>query len=41
MPPNDRLTHGECVPTSIAIRHRFRAPNTRCIAFLVVATLSS
>src|SRR5260370_26507250 len=35
---SNRLTHGECVPTSRAIRQRPVEPNTLAIAFLFVLT---
>ena len=38
---SSRLTHGECVPTSIAMRQRGRAPNAWHSPFFVVATLAS
>ena len=38
---NNRLTHGECVPVSIAMRHRGRLPNTCFMASGVVASLCS
>ena len=36
-----RLNHGECVPTSMAIRHRPIPVNFCATAFRVVATLPS
>ena len=36
-----RLNHGECVPTSSAIRHRRIRENFCTMAFLAVATLPS
>jgi hypothetical protein len=36
-----RLNHGECVPTSIATRHRRIPPNFCAMAFLVVPTVPS
>jgi len=38
---SSRLTHGECAPTSIAIRQRGRAPKASCRPFFVVAALAS
>src|SRR5215470_12978898 len=38
---NSRLTQGECVPVSIAMRHRGMLPNTCFIASGVVASLCS
>jgi hypothetical protein len=38
---NNRLTHGECIPVSSAIRQRGIAPNTSFIAFAVVLSLCS
>jgi hypothetical protein len=38
---NNRLTHGECLPVSIAMRHRGMLPNTCFMASEVVASLRS
>src|SRR5215470_12436758 len=38
---DSRLTQGECVPVSIAMRHRGRLPNTCFMASGVVASLCS
>ena len=38
---NKRLTQGERVPTSSAIRQRVMAPNTCAISFFVLCTLRS
>ena len=38
---NPRLTHGECIPVSSAIRLRGIFPNTSFIAFGVVLSLYS
>src|ERR1700693_6213492 len=38
---NNRLTHGECIPVSSAIRQRGMAPETSRIAFGVVASFCS
>jgi hypothetical protein len=40
-PLSIRLNHGECVPTSMAIRQRCSGPNFSTIALRVVATLPS
>jgi hypothetical protein len=40
-PLNNRLTHGECIPVSNAIRLRGMAPNTSFMAFGVVLSFCS
>jgi hypothetical protein len=40
-PVSHRLNHGECVPTSMATRHRRIPANFCAMAFRVVATLPS